>query len=255
MTSSSPSLAELQRAFTRVCFDVEPKTSDLEVLTSDPERWMMYRRMVRSRLFDMARSGLPRTAELLGKDRFDVAVAAYLAERAPHTRFIREVVHELVDHALPGWAADPSLPPHTSDLVRYEDAKWRVGSAEWEAGDALDFDFEAIPVMNPTIRTLTVRYRVDKIGVDRLEAPTALDEEHLVIVHRKPDNPRIFSYVLNSVGRRLFTAWQLERSCADGVRAVMEELGRGPDARFVDGMAGVLADLVEQKIILGSRPS
>lgn len=252
--TSEPSLTELQRAFTRVCFDLEPQPSDLATLTSDPERWLMYRRMVRSRLFDMARSGLPRTATSLGKARFDAAVRAYLAERAPHTRFIREVVHELVDHALPGWAADPELPAHTADLVRYEDAKWRVGSAEWEAREAVDFDFEAIPVLNPTLRTLSVGYRVDKIG-DEGEAPVALDEPHLVVVYRKPESPRIFTYVLNAIGGALFTAWQVERPCADGVRAVMEELGRGPDPRFVDGMAGVLADLVEQQIILGSRPS
>jgi hypothetical protein len=252
--TSEPSLTELQRAFTRVCFDVEPRPSDLAVLTSDPQRWLMYRRMVRSRLFDMARSGLPRTAALLGKARFDAAVGAYLAERAPHSRFIREVVHELVDHALPGWAADPSLPAHCADLVRYEDTKWAVASAEWEAREAVDFDFEAVPVLNPTIRTLTVAHRVDKIG-DAGEAPAALDEDHLVIVYRKPESPRIFSYVLNAIGGRLFTAWQVERSCADGVRAVMAELDRGPDPRFVDGMAGVLADLVEQQIILGSRPS
>lgn len=241
-------LAAVQEAFTRVCFDEAPREEDLAVLHDDPERWLMYRRMVRHRLFEMARSGLPKTAELLGA-RFDAAVGRYLAERGPRTRFIREIVHELVEHALPGWEADASLPPHTGDLVRYEAAKWRTASAEFEPPRCGDFDFEAAAVINPTAVVVPLRHRVDKDAV----SPTALEETHGAIVYRKPESSRVFTYVLNDIGARLFAAWSGGGTCADGARSVLESLGRQPDARFVDGMASVLADLIEQKIILGSE--
>ncbi len=243
-------LAEVQRAFTRVCFDETPREEDLSLLYANRERWLMYRRMVRSRLFAMMRSGLPRTAKLLGKERFDAAVARYLAERAPKTRFIREVVHELVEHALPSWEADESLPPHLGDLVRFEDAKWRALSIDAAPQPSREFDFEAVPSMNPTIIAVPLRHRVDKDAVD----PIALDEPHLALVYRKPESARTRCYVLNDIGARLYRAWSSgELTCAGGARRVLDELGRQPDGRFVDGMAGVLADLIEQKIILGSR--
>jgi hypothetical protein len=242
-------LAAVQEAFTRVCFDEAPRDEDLALLHDDRERWLMYRRMVRHRLFQMARSGLPKTAELLGKPRFDAAVRRYLAEHGPRTRFIREIVHELLDHALPAWEADASLPPHASDLARYEAAKWRAASAELAPPPVRDFDFEAIAVINPSACVVALRHRVDKDPV----SPAPLDEPHVAIVYRRPESPRVFTYVLNDVGARLFAAWSGDTSCADGARSVLDALGREPDARFIDGMAGVLADLIEQRIILGSR--
>jgi hypothetical protein len=242
------SLADVQRAFTRVCFAPEPPEEDLALLHADRQRWLMYRHMVRSRLFSMMRMGLPQTAKLLGDARFDAAASAYLAERAPRTRFIREVVHELVEHALPGWEADEALPAHTSDLVRYEDTKWGVASLEWEDRPHGELDFEAPAVINPTVRTLSVRYRVDRDA----QAPPRLDEPHVLVVHRAPGSTKIRTYVLNAIGGRLFAAWSKDQSCADGVREVLSELGRAPDARFIDRMADVLADLVEQRVVLGS---
>ncbi|HBQ11616.1 MAG: DNA-binding domain-containing protein [Sandaracinaceae bacterium] len=245
-------LAEIQRAFARMCFDRSPAEADLARLHGDEARWLIYRGMVRSRLFAMMRSGLPRTAELLGDARFDDAVSAYLEAHTPRTRFIREVVHELVTHALPGWEADETLPPHVRDLVRWEDAKWRVGALEEPAVAAVELDFERPAVINPVLETLEVTHRVDR---DHL-APETLDEPHLVLVYRKPGATRIFTYVLNDVGARLFRAWSGPRSQADGVRAVLAELGRDkPTQRFLEGMASVLADLVEQKVVLGSPPS
>jgi len=67
-----------------------------------------------------------------------------------------------------------------------------------------------------------------------------------------PGSAKVRAYVLNDIGGRLFSAWSKDQSCADGVREVLAELGREPDARFLDRMAGVLADLVEQGIVLGS---
>lgn len=239
----------IQRAFTRVCFDETPREEDLSILHADRERWLMYRSMVRERLHGMLRSGLPKTAALLGKTRFNAAVSSYLAERGPRSRYIRDVIDELVEHALPRWESDASMPAHLPDLARYEAAKWRAASLEWDAEPVRDFDFEAIPVFNPSLCTVTLRHRVDKDA----EAPSTLAEPHHALCYRKPGSPRVFTYVVNDIGGRLLTAWRSGSSCADGARAVLAELGREPDARFIDGMAGVLADLLEHKILLGSR--
>lgn len=243
------SLIEIQRAFSRICLDETPKKEDLALLHDDDERWLLYRRMVRSRLFGMVRSGLPRSAEVLGKKRLDASMSRYLAEGGVRSRYIRDVVHELALHALPSWEADEELPPYLPDLVRYEAAMWRVSSVGWEATEETseELDFAGIPVWNPTIHTTRVRYRVDKEN-------EALDEEHLVVIYRKPEGSKIFRYVMNPMATGLYEAWRVpERSFADGVRAVLAADERDPDRDFVDRMAGVLAGLSEHAIILGSR--
>jgi hypothetical protein len=241
-------LEDLQRSFVRVCWDDEPSSTDLAALHGDRSRWLLYRSMVRGRLFETVRSGLPRSAEILG-DRLDRMVATYLASSAPHTRFLREVVTELVAYALPQWSADPTLPSHFVDLVRYEETKWKVSALPWPALEARELDFERPAVVNPTARVIIVSHRVDRDPT----SPPRLDAAEYLLVFRKPDDTLIHTWGLNEIGGRLFTAWCEDRSCADGVRAVLAELGRSPDAAFIDGMAGVLADLVEQRVVLGSR--
>lgn len=240
-------IAEVQRAFLRVCFDAEPRDEDLAALHAPRERWLMYRHMVRSRLFEMVHKGLPKTLETMTRAKLDAAIARYLAERGPHTRFIREVVHELVEHALPAWKVDPSLPPHAIDLVRFEDTKWRVASAVFADVACEPFDFEKIPVFNPTLEVVEVIHRVDKTPI------TALAEPHHILVYRKPESTSTWTYAVHGDGARLVEAWRGGVSCADGSRAVLAASGRTADPAFVDTLATVLAELVEQKMILGSR--
>lgn len=250
-TPSEPkesSLAELQRAFSRICLVAEPSESDLALLHGDPQRWRMYRHMVRHRLAEMARNGLPKTVALLGQDRFDRDFESFLAERGSRSRFLRDVVSELVSHAIDGWASDASLPAHTIDLARYEQAKWQVASVPWEPREPAAFDFERRALINPTVRVVVVAHRVDRdpVAAARLEGPSHL------IVYRKPGDPRIYTWALNDIGGKLFAAWAAGSTCKDAVTSVLAAEGRQADTAFVDGMAGVLADLIEQTIVLGS---
>jgi hypothetical protein len=241
------SLAEVQGAFARVCFDTEPREEDLALLYAPRERWLMYRHMVRARLFQMIKNGLPKSAEVVGPARFDAAIGRYLAEHGPRTRFIREIVGELVRFALPIWERDPEVPGHAVDLVRFEDAKWRAASAPIPELALDAFDFERVPEWNPTLEVLEVSHRVDKNPIDppRLPLPCTL------LVFRKPETTNTWAYGVSGTGAALVRAWRSGVSCADGARQVLE--GRTPDAKFIDELATVLAELVEQKMILGSR--
>ncbi|MBX3273500.1 MAG: putative DNA-binding domain-containing protein [Sandaracinaceae bacterium] len=250
---TEPSLVEVQRAFSRICLDATPAEADLALLHGPRERWLLYRRMVRSRLFGMVRSGLPRTVATVGEARLDAAMRAYLAERGVTSRYIRDCVQELAAHALPTWSADPALPPHLADLVRYEATKWQVGSLEWvEPAPVVEpFDFEGVPVHNPTVRAVEVRFRVDRDDARRDE-PVA--EPHRVLLYRRPRDARVFGYALDARASALYDAWCVpERTFADGARAVLAARGAAPEPTFVDALAGLLADLVERAIIVGSR--
>ena len=213
---------------------------------------MVYRHMVRHRLVEMMRSGLPRSVDCLGETRFEQAAERYLASGGPRSRFIREVVNEMAAHALPTWQDDPELPAHATTLVRFESLKWTVASLPSpEPGALRELDFEAPAVFNPTVRAMSAWYRVDKLQSD--PGLPRLEQEHTLLLYRRRGQLRVSTYVLNEIGGRLYRAWsEPARSCADGVRAVLSQLEREPDARFIEGMAGVLADLVTHGIVLGS---
>ncbi len=248
-------IADVQRAFQRICLAPTPAEADLEALHAPRARWLLYRRMVRSRLYRMLRSGLPRTSEVLGKERFDAAFVRYLAEGGPQSRYIRDIVGELVDRALPSWEADASVPAHLCDLARYEVVKWQVASVEWPATDetADELDFEGVPVHNPSVRSTTLSFRVDRRDERTDEA---LPEPRRLLVYRKPGGSKIYSYLLGPLGGELYDAWQEpDRTFADGVRALLAARSTEPDSEFIDRMAGVLAGLVDHTIILGSRRS
>jgi len=247
------SVAEIQRVFQRICLAPEPDPSDLEQLHGPDERWLLYRRMVRSRIFRMLRNGLPQTSELLGRERFDAAAIAYMSSGGPQTRFIRDTVQELLEQVLPTWAADPSLPAHLPDLARYEALKWKVASVEWQATRETsdELDFEGVPVHNPTVRWLLLSHRVDRKDERKNEV---LPEPRRLLVYRKPGDAKIYSYLLNAFGAELYDAWlEPERSLADAVRSVLAARSGEPAAGFVDDMASVLASLVERSIIVGTQ--
>lgn len=257
--AETKTLAELERAFARVCLQAEAPAADLSRLAGPASRFLVYREMVRSRLIQTAADGLPRTRALLGPEVFAAQVEAHLGAVGPRSRFLRDFVSEVVDARAERWvkphsATDDS--PHLYDLARFEAALWDVTTLEAPADLRVEaFDFEACPVPNPVLRTLVVDHRVDKCTVDNARAvPPKEPEPKMLVVFRRPGQAKVVTWVLDRFGTRLAERWLTgAETCAESAKAVLHECGIEPDAAFVEGMAGLLATLVEEQMILGSR--
>jgi hypothetical protein len=240
-------LRETQAAFTHVCFTKEPRERDLETLGARRDRWLLYRDMVRGRFARMIESGIPKSVEAMGADRFAGAFSRWLDESPPKSRYIREVVSEFVAFALPRVEGEP---PWLTDLLRYEIARWEVGFADVALPtDAGEFAFDKIAIANPTLRLLPVSFRVDQKPDDGGYRA----ERKVIAIFRKP-NDRVATWSLGERGAAWLAALaRSDRSVTDVVKAVAAERGEAIDAAYVESLGGTLAKFLDASILLGAR--
>lgn len=84
-----------------------------------PERFLVYRKLVRNTLRNAVGLAIPRTMARLGP-LFDDYFERFLAERGPRTHYLRDVTTELLDFVAPLWAEDARVPAWAHELARHE---------------------------------------------------------------------------------------------------------------------------------------
>ena len=241
------SLADLQAAFSRVCLLHEPPQGDLTTLRGDRHRWLVYRHMVRYRLVEMAGKALPRTLNEVGKERFGQVFERYLDAHGPHTRFIREVIPEFVEHAGETLAERPEI----GELARYECSKWKAHWQPWgNVVDGVDeLDFEKVPVTNPTLTLLSMNYEV--VGNGNLASTTS---PYFLAIYRTLEDHKVHTWKLNRTAGTLLKNWSRGNTpMSEGVRNALAELNETPSHAFIDTMSSLAAKFVDRSILLGSR--
>lgn len=238
------SLRQYQEAALRVFFATEPSASDLEALGS-PERFRVYRNMVRLRLDKVVRAALPRTVRALGDEQTASLMAAFFAEAPPRTRWFREIPEHFAAFALTRLSAD--LPPYVAELCRFETARWTVQHLESEpARPVVPLSFELPPATTPALRRLRVEHRVDQ----RAEPPRA--EPANLAVYRRLDD-RASTWVLNDIAAALLDAFvDGQGTLAERVQAVTRARDVAIDETFLERLSALLADFVERGVLLGS---
>lgn len=237
--AASSSVAELQRAMQRVCFDRAPSADDLATLG---EQAALYRDLVRSRLRELISKALPRTERALGRARVTEIFVGWLAEAPPRSRFFREVIPSFTAFALAGLEGLPA------DVLRLESVRWE---SAWRTGEIPseieDFDLEKVAVPHPSLRVLELGH-----AVHRDEDPPAAGTFY-VCVHRRPDH-LVETRTLDATSYALVRAWARgDRPAIAVVREVLASESRSADAAFVEKMGALLAALVESGALLGSR--
>jgi hypothetical protein len=237
------SLVDVERAVARICLVAQPDESDLALL-GERRRWLLYREMVRDRLFSIVGTALPRTKETLGAD-FPRWTARWLAEEPPRTRFFREVVERFCEFVEPRLGEPGTL---LGDLVVFERAVWEVGYAPTEARPVVDFDFERPMVLSSAVRSIVLSHAVHEA------APYAEGTVRL-LVYRKPTTNTAAWRAVNETTAALFAEWAKgEVAASEGVRRVAAARGIGIDQKFLEGLGTVVAELIEAGVILGSVP-
>ena len=240
-------LDERSRLIQRVCFDIEPSEADLETLGS-PERWLVYRDLVRTRLVGVVDAALPRSKAAIGEPRFASTVAAWLSTGGSKTRYFRHVPNELVDFALPLWTDD--VAPWVLDLARYEIASWSVRHAASNLTPAGEFTFDTRPLVGSAVRVLRLEYPVH-------EGPTPEDgygpSPHTLCLYRN-DKHRAVPKILNPLAADLLEAWQRgDQTVAESVQQAANSHGVDIGPAFVEKLSTLIADFITDGILLGRR--
>ncbi|MBK8589331.1 MAG: putative DNA-binding domain-containing protein [Sandaracinaceae bacterium] len=238
------SLRAYQETALRVFFSREPSADDLVALGS-PERFRVYRGMVRHRLDKVVRAALPRTLWSLGEDEASALITAFFDEAPPRTRWFREVPEHFGAFALARFGG--SSPAHLRELCEFELARWTVQHLESEpATSVVALDFALPPVTTPALRRLRVQHRVDLRGT-----PPRMEPANLAVYRRLDDKPA--TWVLNDIAAALLDAFvEGQGSLAERVQAVTRARDVAIDASFLEKLSALLADFLERGVLLGS---
>lgn len=240
-------LVDVERRFVRVCFAKEPREDDLSALGGMRDRWLLYRHMVRTRLRGMIANALKRTVAALGEEAWTAWFDRWLDEAPPRTRYIREIVPELLDYCLPRWERDAAIAPWLIELARLELTRWEVGYTDAKSPDAGELAFEKIPVVTPAMEVLRFAHPVHEKRDAYTEQPT-----QLCVYRRADDKTAIWAIDPFTAGiLEAFAAG--DRTITDTVKSVAAGLEIPLDEKLVQRIGTVLAELVQRGILLGAR--
>lgn len=245
-------LRAYEDALARVCLAEAPAAADLAALGGAPERWLLYRRMVRNRFGDFIAAALPRTRAALGAARFEACVAAFLASAPPSTRYLREVSPAFVRYletARPPAVAEPAW---ALDLARYEAARAEAAYLPADADDAAitEFELERVPALTPVHRLVRVGWDVDRPTPDAGHAP----EPRALLVYREPATDRVATLALSPTAAALVEHMARgDRTTTACIERVVAAHGGAPDPAFLESVATLLADLLDRGVLLGAR--
>lgn len=245
-------LIDVERDVLCVCFKAEPPEAALSAL-GDRRTWLLYRSMVRERLWKEIAVALPRTRRAAGDGVLERVFERHLDEDPPRSRFFHGIVLEFATSALPALRADASLAPWVADLAEYEAALWEVSDLDGRPSAApAELSFDRPPLLSPTLRLLSLAYPVH-------ESPrpdgSYVAAARTLAIFRAADDQRPRTWAINAVTHELLRMWQADPglSISQGVRTLGRTRGIAVDEAFVDKLCDVLARFVEVGLVLGSR--
>ena len=255
-------LAEYQRRFVELSFAEQADEADFTCL-GDPARFHLYRQMIRSRLLGMAKKAFVNTLEAVGSQAFEAAFARYLAQRPPKSPYIRDVIGDFAPFASEDAQLLAQGPVFTADLLRFEEAKWRVsyrardlfllagGTARFDPLDGVRaFDFAGVPVLNPALEQLSLSHRVHELLQGTCQAqPCPL------LVYRPPQHDDLRWYVPDALMARMLADARArpESTFAELVRGAAEALGKAVDEALLEELASGVTLALQRGVLLGSR--
>lgn len=258
----------IQRAITDACLGREPSfTSDLrtflaergvpaddiEAIAAAPPRLAVYRSLVRNGLSNVVTRLLPRTRARLDAacpGRFDVDFAAFVAEAAPRTHYLRDVPGELLAWARPRWRTDPAVPAYLPDFAAFEIAGFGVGAALDLPRDAPlgEVALDRVLAIHPSALTLRLDWAVHEVSGDL----DAVDEP-------RQREVRLLGYRDASLAVRWLELTPLAAAIVDGLlarlplRAAVTDAHASQHATYdANAVAALLSDLSERGVIVGA---
>lgn len=215
-------------------------------------RLLVYRRLVRETLRGALAGCLPRSLARLGS-LADEYFARFLAERGPHTPYLRDVATEFLDFCAPLWAEDLRVPEFLSDLARHELCRIEVGALPSRAApEQGEFALDRPLRFCETARVVRYSHRVHELSDDLDDRQEPVRQETTLFVYRSPEHvvryleltPLAGSILTRLVHRAMPLDQALNQACAERGQAV------SPDV--LEATASLLSDLAERGALVGA---
>lgn len=226
-------------------------------LGASPERWQVYRRMVRARFAETIEHGFERLVAIVGRDHIRAIIWRFLAEEPPRSQYLRDVPGEFLrffERRASVLARAHGLPPYALDLARFEWAELETayGFEELGAADVAPLEMSHVAILSPAHRLVDVDYPVHRLGTDGGDV-TLAPEPFSLCLYRDPKTHEVAVLELTPVTARMLALMeQRTMSLTEVVQKAAAACGTVVDVVFVEALSAVLADLIERGVLLGS---
>lgn len=248
-------LAEYQRAVIEASFAREPSNALFQSL-GNPERFRIYRHMIRTRLNGMAHVAFARSAEALGAQLFDDCFDGYLADAPPKSGLIRDVIADFGPYVSRDRALLARGPLYLRDLLRFEESKWRLAYApcvrpKVGVDGVRELDFEGVLVRNPVLVQLVLTYPVHTLE----SVPQSLEAKPCTLLMYRPDGvDEVRWYAAEPLFAAILArATNTDETLVELVRNVAAQQQRALDEELLDTLSTSLTIALQRGVLVGVR--
>lgn len=251
--AQEPAFQQLQRAFAAHIRDPEHRPRPQEV----PERRMrVYRELVFRTIDGLVANAFPVLRRILGDDRWEALMRAFVAEHACETPLFNEIAGEFV-----GWLSEhpqaiDDLPGFAPELAHYEwvELALMVDTTEPDPSHAdPNGDLMAgVPVLSPLAWPLAYQYPVHQLSPE-YTPETPPEQPTLLVAHRTRQDEVRFTG-LNAISARLMALIATEPASGQALLdRIAAEAGFDDPAPVRAEGAKQMQAWRESDILLGAR--
>lgn len=248
------SLASLQARFASHIRDPEHIEAPADV---EDRRMEIYRGLFFRNLSSFLARSFPVLRSLFDEDTWNRRVRHFYIEHRCHTPLFPEIPCEFLQYLQE--LDEPLQPPFLLELAHYEWVEIALDLDEQEIdqvpaepeGDLL----QGVPVVSPLAWPLAYRYPVHRIRPDFQPDEPPQQPTHLLVYRDRGDKVRFMR--LNAVSDLVVRQLKEDsgRTGHDVLNAVADELDHPDPALVTSAGAGLLQDLKDRDVILGTRPN
>lgn len=222
-----------------------------------PRRMAIYTELFFNNVNDQLSANFPVLRRITSDERWQALVRDFMIRHRSATPLFTEVGLEFLEYLQQEREPRPDDWPFMLELAHYEYVELAVAISTADEGLG-DFDpngdlLVGRPLIGPTAWNLSYRWPVQMIGPEYLPEEPPAEPTHLVVYRDRQD--RVHFLQINAVTQRLLALLKEnpQSTGLDVLRSIAQELAHpDPDAVMQAG-AGLLADLRQRNVILGTR--
>jgi hypothetical protein len=249
-------LAELQQCFAAHIRDPEraPAPGGIE-----DRRMKIYRDLFFNNIQSLLANNFPVLRSLYDEGGWRTLVRDFYAKHRSRTPLFPEIAREFLQYLQDEREARPEDPPFLLELAHYEWVELALELDERTVDSvAADPDGNLLddrPVLNPLTRLLGYRFPVHRIRTDFRPKEPPPQATHLLVYRNRDDDVKFVQ--LNALTQHLLERLREddEASGRDILRDIASEIGHPDEQRLIEAGAGLLENLRQRGVVLGTRPT
>gem|GEM_PF-1437418 len=221
-----------------------------------PRAWLIYRDLVRARLYETIEHAFPRLATRLGEGAFCALVAQFLSTATPCTRLLRLVPREFLaflELLEPSGAQALALPEWALELARFEWLELEV--AYEDNDDAAHIPLDGIGDQDRIVATRACRVRdlthtVHRVSREEPHMPIA-KAAATVCIYRDRTTFEVKTLELSAPAAALLRAAAAPGGAifSDFVRSAADASGDAVDISWLEAFASLTLDFASRGIL------